>query len=167
MTCNEMDAVINSRSEGPVLSLRATAHIAVCLRCRHVMRVLDKGPEIRRPSERQVKLIHASLLRDLRPVRPLAPPGVFLAAFAITFLTVAILGIIQVHDHGWLVLSLLQKTIVFTSFALGAGDLALSLARQMRPGRRHSVSPNLLPAAIGCSLLRKTQFCTATGDPPS
>ena len=77
-----------------------------------------------------MKLIHASLLRDLRPVRPLAPPGVFLAAFAITFLTVAILGIIQVHDHGWLVLSLLQKTIVFTSLALGAGDLALSLARQ-------------------------------------
>jgi hypothetical protein len=148
MTCNQMDAVINSRSGGPALPPKAAEHIAVCLRCRQVMRLLDKGPKLRRPSERQVKLIHASVLRDLRPVRPLAPPSVFLAAFAITFLTVAILGFIQVHDYGWLVLSLLQKTIVFTSLALGAGALALSMARQMRPGSRYSVSPTLLPVAI-------------------
>jgi hypothetical protein len=148
MTCNDMDAVINSRSGGPAPPPKAAEHIAVCLRCRQVMRLLDEGPKIRRPSERQVKSIHASVLRALEPVRPLASPGVFLVAFAGIFLAVAILGFIQVHDYGWRVLSLLQKMVVFTSLALGAGALALSMARQMRPGSRYSVSPNLLPIAI-------------------
>jgi hypothetical protein len=148
MTCNDMDGVINSRSGGAALPPKAAEHIAVCLRCRQVMRLLDKGPKIRRPSERQVKLIHASVLNDLKPVRPLAPSGAFLVAFAGIFLAVAILGSVQAHAYGWRVLSLVQKLVVFTSLALGAGALALSMARQMRPGSRYSVSPTLLPVAI-------------------
>jgi hypothetical protein len=146
MTCKDMDDVITSRSKDSALPPEAAEHIGRCERCREVMRVLVQGPGIRRPSDSGVKLIHASLLRDLRPVRPLSPYSVSLGGFAISFLAVTIVGTIQLHAYGWRVLSLSQKTVVFASLALGACALALSMARQMRPGSKYSVSPNLLPA---------------------
>ena len=148
MTCRDMDGVINSRSRNSALPPEAAEHIGRCERCREVMRVLVEGPEIRQPSESGVRLIHGSLLRDLRPVRPLAPSSVFLAGFAISFLAVAVVGSIQLHAYGWNVLSVSAKIVVFASLALGAGALALSMARQMRPGSKYSVSPNLLPAGV-------------------
>src|SRR5260370_28076215 len=93
-------------------------------------------------------MIHGSLLRDVRPVRPLAPSSVFLAGFAISFLAVAVVGALQLHAYGWHVLSVSARIVVFASLALGAGALALSMARQMRPGSKYSVSPNLLPAGV-------------------
>src|SRR5260370_22202439 len=112
------------------------------------MRVLVEGPEIRQPSESGVRLIPGSLLRDLRPVRPLAPSSVFLAGFAISFLAVAVVGAIQLHAYGWHVVSVSAWICGFASLGLGAGALALSMARQMRPGSKYSVSPNLLPAGV-------------------
>ena len=148
MTCRDMDGVINSRSRDSALPPEASEHIGRCERCREVMRVLMEGPEIRQPSESGVRLIHGSLLRDLRPVRPLAPSSVFLAGFAISFLAVAVVGSIQLHAYGWNVLSVSAKIVVFASLVLGAAALALSMARQMRPGSKYSVSPNLLPAGV-------------------
>ena len=148
MTCRDMDGVINSRSRDSALPPEASEHIGRCERCREVMRVLVEGPEIRQPSESGMRLIQGSLLRDLRPVRPLAPSSVFLAGFAISFLAVAVVGSIQLHAYGWNVLSVSAKIVVFASLALGAGALALSMARQMRPGSKYSVSPNLLPAGV-------------------
>jgi hypothetical protein len=148
MTCRDMDGVINSRSRDSALPLEAAEHIGRCDRCREVMRVLVEGPEIRQPSESGVRLIHGSLLGDLRPVRPLAPSSVFLAGFAISFLAMAVVGAIQLHAYGWHVLSVSARIVVFASLALGAGALALSMARQMRPGSKYSVSTNLLPAGV-------------------
>jgi len=148
MTCRDMDGVINSRCGDSALPPDAAEHIGRCERCREVMRVLVEGPEIRQPSESGVRLIHGSLLRDLRPVRPLAPSSAFLAGFAISFLAVAVVGSIQLHAYGWNVLSVSAKIVVLASLALGAGALALSMARQMRPGSKYSVSPNLLPAGV-------------------
>ena len=148
MTCRDMDGVINSRSRDSALPPEAAEHIGRCERCREVMRVLVEGTEIRQPSESGVRLIRGSLLRDLRPVRPLAPSSAFLAGFAISFLAVAVAGSIQLHGYGWNVLSVSAKTVVFASLALGAGALALSMARQRRPGSKYSVSPNLLPAGV-------------------
>lgn len=148
MTCKDMDGEMSSRSKYSALPPGAAEHMAQCGRCREVIRVLVEDVPNRRPSERAVKAIHASLLRDLRPVRPLAPASVFLAGFAICFLAVAILGAIQLHAYGWRVLSSWQRIVVFTSLALGACTLGLSMARQMKPGSKYSVSPNLLPAGV-------------------
>jgi len=148
MTCRDIDGVINSRSRDSALPPEAAEHIRRCERCCEVMRVLVEGPQTRMPSESGVKLIHGSLLRDLRPVRPLAPSGVFLAGFAISFLAVVVVGAIQLHAYGWHVLSVSARIVVFASLALGASTLALSMARQMRPGSKYWVSPNLLPAGV-------------------
>ena len=105
MTCRDMDGVINSRSRESALPPEASEHIGRCERCREVMRVMVEGPEIRQPSESGVRLIHGFLLRDLRPVRPLARYSVFLSGFAISFLAVALAGSFQLHAYGWNVLS--------------------------------------------------------------
>ena len=112
------------------------------------MRLLDEGPEILHPSDSGLKAIRASVLQDLKPVRPLAPAGILLAAFAINFAALATVGSIQLRAYGWRVLDPLQKTVVFTSLALCACALAVSMVRQMRPGGRHFVSPALLLAAV-------------------
>src|SRR5713101_2514846 len=101
MTCQDMNAVITSRSSDSALPPAAAEHIAGCESCRDLMLVLDNGPEIPAAPVGHVKLIQASLLRDLRPVRPLAPVGVFLAGFTISFLLVVIMGSIQLHAYGW------------------------------------------------------------------
>jgi hypothetical protein len=148
MTCRDMDGVIDSWSRDSVLPPEASEHIGRCERCREVMRVLVEGPEVRQPSKSGVGLIHASLLRDLRPVRPLAPSSVFLAGFAVSFLAVAVVGATLLPAYGWHVLSVSARIVVFASLALGAAALALSMARQMRPDAKYSVSPNLLPAGV-------------------
>jgi hypothetical protein len=162
MTCRDMDGVINSRSRDSALPPEAFEHVGRCERCREVMRVLVEGPEIRQPSESGMRLIQGSLLRDLRPVRPLAPSSVFLAGLAISFLAVAVVGSIQLHAYGWNVLSVSAKIVVFASLALGAGALALSMAWQMRPGSKYSVSPNLLPAGalLLVAVAMMTVFCS-------
>ncbi len=148
MTCKDFEAVLNSRPRGLALPPEAAGHVAGCRRCRVLMRLLDEGPEILHPSESRLEAIHGSVLQDLKPVRPLAPPGILLAAFAINFAALATVGSIQLHAYGWRVLDPLQKTVVFTSLALGASALAVSMVRQMRPGARHFVSPALLPIAV-------------------
>src|ERR1700733_8653522 len=153
MTCKDLDAVLNSRTSGLALPPEAAEHIAGCPKCRALMRLLDKGPEILQPSDSQVKAIHASVLQDLKPVRPLAPSGIFLVGLAISFAAVAIIGSMQLHAYGWRVLDPLQKTVVFTSLVLGAGALALSMVRQMRPGGKYAVSPAFLPIAVSLLLV--------------
>ncbi len=49
---------------------------------RRLMRLLDEGPDVPAPSARQVKQIQAAIIDNLKPVRPLAPSGVFLLALA-------------------------------------------------------------------------------------
>jgi hypothetical protein len=148
MTCKDLDAVLNSRPRGLALPPEAAEHIAGCPQCSALVRLLDKGPGILQPSDGRLKVIHASVLQDLRPVRPLAPSGIFLVGLAISYVAVAIIGSMQLHTYGWQVLDPLQKTVVFTSLVLGAGALALSMVRQMRPGGRYAVSPAFLPIAV-------------------
>lgn len=148
MTCKDLEAVLNSRTGGLALPPEAVEHVAGCPRCGALMRLLDEGPEILHPSDSGLKAIRASVLQDLKPVRPLAPSGILLAAFAVNFAALAAVGSLQLHAYGWRVLDPLQKTVVFTSLALGACVLAVSMVMQMRPGGRHFVSPALLPAAV-------------------
>ena len=147
MTCNEIDALISSRSSLPVSPV-AAEHLARCERCRSLVRVLQEGPARQAPSASGLGQIKAAMLRDLKPVRPLAPAIVFLAAFGIIFLAVTVVGSLQLRAYGWGVLSIPQKIVVFPSLAAGTGLLASSMVRQMFPGSKHPVSPRLLPLGV-------------------
>ena len=78
MTCHDIDGLISSHE--------AAEHVAGCERCRRPMRLLDQGPDVPAPSEGQLKQIQAAMADNLKPVRPLAPSGVFLLALAVVSL---------------------------------------------------------------------------------
>jgi hypothetical protein len=149
MTCRDMDAAISSHSGQSALSPEAAAHAAECDRCRGLLRVLDTAARIPAPPVESVKRIQASLLGDLRPVRPLGSPVATLAGLLVGFAAAAVAGGFQTHPYGWHVLSLAQKVVIFGSLALGMYTLASSLVRLMRPGSKYAVSPDLLPAVVG------------------
>jgi hypothetical protein len=87
------------------------------------------------PADR-LRQIETALLADLKPVRPLAPDGVYFLGFAGIFVAVCILGCYLVGRHGWHALSDFQRIAVFVPLALSTALLAVSLVRQMRPAAR-------------------------------
>ena len=141
MTCREMDGVINLRSGSSNLPPEAAEHVVGCECCRRLVRVLERHPEASAPSESRLQQIQAAMLRDLKPVRPLAPSRVYLSAFALIFLVVVAASSLQLGANGWVVLSVSQKLAVFAALATSAGLLALSMVGQMAPGSKHAISP--------------------------
>jgi hypothetical protein len=89
-------------------------------------------------STERMKRIEAALVADLKPVRPLAPAGVYLAGFAGVFVAVCLIGCYIGGQHGWHALSDLQKVAVFLPLAATTALLAFSVVRQMRPGSKRA-----------------------------
>jgi len=148
VTCHDIGGVISSHSGDSGLPPEAAEHVAGCDRCRRLMRLLDEGPDVPAPSAGQLKQIQASLIDKLKPVRPLAPSGVFLLALAVVFLAVVATGPPLLGMNGWGVLSTAQKIAVFAALATGAVPLAVSMVGQMTPGSKYIVTRAASPAAI-------------------
>ena len=148
MACNEIDDLISSGSSLSGLPPLAAEHLAGCERCRSLVRVLQEDSARQAPSLSGLGQIKATVLQDLKPVKPLAPAFAFLAAFGIIFLAVTVVGVFQLRAYGWGVLSIPQRIVVFASLAAGTGLLASSMVRQMFPGSKHLVSPGLLPVGV-------------------
>jgi hypothetical protein len=101
----------------------------------------------------RLKQIETALIADLKPVRPLASTGVYLAAFAGIMVAVCIIGCSVVGPYGWHALSQLQKFAVFVPLSATSALLGFSLVRQMRPAAMHARSGALLSAGIFVLLL--------------
>jgi hypothetical protein len=101
----------------------------------------------------RLKHIQAAVAGDLRPVRPLAPEGAYLAAIAGIFLAAFSLGCYLAGQHGWHALSYLQRIAVFVPMAASVALLAFSVVRQMTPGRRLARSTALISAVLFVLLL--------------
>jgi len=115
------------------------------------MRLLDEGPDVPAPSAIQLKKIQAALIDNLKPVRPMAPSGVFLLALAVVFLAVVAAGPLLLGMNGWGALSTGQKIAVFAVLATGAVPLAVSMVGQMTPGSKYTRAPS--PVSVLVSLL--------------
>ena len=97
----------------------------------------------------RVKQIEASIQADLKPVRPLAPAGVYFAGFAGVFAAACLLSLnLMPGQQGWDALSKVQRLLVFVPLIAAVGLLALSTIRQMTPAARHTQSA----AAAGASV---------------
>lgn len=84
----------------------------------------------------QANAIASRLTRDLKPVRPLPPPGVLTTAFALVFSALALLGGLSLGDRALLRMDWLTALFTFASLS-GAGCLvAFALSGEMAPGRR-------------------------------
>ena len=89
------------------------------------------------PADR-LKQIEAALVTDLKPVRPLASDGAYLAGFAGIFIAVCVIGVYILGQQGWRALSELQKLAVFLPLAAITAVLAFSTVQQMRPAARYA-----------------------------
>jgi hypothetical protein len=100
------------------------------------------------PAER-LKQIEAALIADLKPVRPLAPAGVYLSAFAGIFIAACILSWFYfTGQSGWEALSRLQKPLVFVPLLAIMALLIFSVVRQMAPAARYTRTTALLAAGV-------------------
>lgn len=117
-----------------------------------LMRLLDHDHEIR-PSESQLRRINASILEDLRPIRPLAPSLILLLACGIVFLAVVAVGALLLGMNGWGTLSLAQRIVLFVTLSVSAFLLAISMVRQMVPGSKHMIAPAVVIVSIPVGLM--------------
>ncbi len=85
MTCYNVDEFLSSHSRNAELPLAVAEHIAACERCHQLARVFDDSADAPGPSESQLRQIHSTLLRDLKPVRPLMRSRVFLFGLGFLF----------------------------------------------------------------------------------
>ena len=111
------------------------------------------SPELPPLPAGQLKQIETALIAGLKPVRPMAPDGVYFLGFAGIFLAVCIIGCYLVGRYGWHALSDVQRTAVFVPLALTTALLAFSLVRQMRPAAPRVRSSALFSAIIFLLLL--------------
>ena len=146
MTCRDMDDAISSRAG--ILEPQPAEHLLHCGRCRDLACLLDKAHDGPRPSESLLRRIQGGILRDLKPIRPLASSRILLFWCAIIFLSVVAVGTLLLGTNGWNALSILQRIVVFVTLAASAALLAISMVRQMAPGSKHAVPPAVLPVAI-------------------
>lgn len=146
MTCHEMDWIITSHSSR--FATEAAGHIAGCEHCRRLAVVLDQYRPASPLSEDQVRRIEVLVLRNLAPVRPLAPERVLLTALALAVLAVIAVGTCLLGTNGWLSLGIFERLTVFLALSGCAGALAGSLSRLIVPGSRHAISPARLPIGV-------------------
>jgi hypothetical protein len=110
--------------------------------------------ELASPPPGRLKEIQAGVVGDLNPVRPLAPAGIYFAAFAVIFAAVSVVSGYYIAGHfGWDALSNLQKSLVFFALIATAALLVFSLVRQMTPGAKYMQSAAVYAAGLFALLL--------------
>jgi hypothetical protein len=104
-----------------------------------------------------VQRAQGALLEDLRPAPAMAPLWAFLLLFLLVFTAVAAASATALGLHGFVVLSNLQRGLIFSALLLVAWMGAAGCARAMRPAAGSTFSgPALLLAAIGLPALFST-----------
>jgi hypothetical protein len=114
---------------------------------------LLRSQELPPRSGDRLKQIEAALIADLKPIKPLASPGVYLAAFAGIFVAVCIIGCSIVGQRGWYALSDVQRVAVFVPLMASIALLAFSVVRQMTPAAKHVHFSTLVSAGLFVVLL--------------
>jgi hypothetical protein len=154
VTCQETTRIIGLYPRNGVLPPEAIAHIAGCDNCVRLMGLFDAGLGGGSAQPDLWKAIQSEMARDLKPVRPLARPAVYVLTFAVIFLAVLVVALASAGTaDGWDALSTGQKAAVFTVLAVSCGLLIISLVRQMAPGSPDPISPTVLLAGVPAVLV--------------
>jgi hypothetical protein len=163
VTCADVEGVIMSYAAGMDVPPEAADHIAGCEICRHLIATI-RSHEIDAPSRDTLDRIEASILPDVKPVKPLPRPTVRILTFVFILLVVATTGVAILGVAGWHALSSVQRIIVFTTLAFSIGLLAFSLDRRLVPGVRLLLPQYLSIVFVLGAMLA---ICVALFDPRS
>ncbi len=123
-------------------------HLEGCKNCRDFARLVELPPAEVEMDKNQIDRLQKMIVGNLRPVRPLLPSWVFLAAFALFFVALSYGGASYLGPYGWVLLMPGQKIAVFATLAASAALLSFSLVRQMVPGQKSLLRPGLLPVSL-------------------
>ena len=93
-------------------------------------------------SER-IQAMQQVLIKGLQPVRPVAHPLVFAAAFLAILISLAGIGMLLLRNLGWNAMGSSTRVAVFGAIAAASVLLAISLSAQMVPGSRVHFPPIL------------------------
>jgi hypothetical protein len=105
----------------------------------------DRSPE---PAGTVLHSVEARILADLTRIRPLPSVQRFAAGLGLTFLALVGIGAWRLRPLALDVISPLLCTAILFSIGLSALVLITSLVRQMTPGSRFSIRPDLLPVYV-------------------
>jgi hypothetical protein len=148
MTCRGIDNLIGSEPGNALPAPEAAAHLDTCDECRALIGVLNEERKLEGLPAVRLERIQASIVKTLKPVRPLAPARLFLFACAIIFLSIVAIGVMPSGMHGWAALGTGQRVAVFATLAGSAVLLGVSMVGQMVPGSKYALAPAVLPIEI-------------------
>lgn len=150
MKCREVEEALAMSNAGRTSSSMqpVLAHIKDCRHCQDIAWIVELPIGEAQVESDQIERLEKMIVDDLRPVRPLPPAWVFLAAFAVIFIGLTTLGVFYLGANGWFALMTGQKIAIFSTLAGSAALLAFSLVRQMVPGEKSLFRPALLPIPI-------------------
>jgi hypothetical protein len=154
VTCEETASAISLGPRNAAMKPETLAHIAACEHCWRLLWTIESGPDVGPPQSGRWERIQAAILRDLKPVRPLARPVVYVLTFAVIFLAVLAAALTTPGSaSGWNALTMGQRVLVFSVLAGCGALLTISLVRQMSPGSRDPIPPAALLAGIPAALV--------------
>jgi hypothetical protein len=150
MNCRDVERSLieHEKLGGARLPAQIQEHVLTCNRCSEFMRALNPSVMADAPAPEILRRLEDRLTAGLRPVRPLAPPRYFFAAFAVIFILIVAAGVYRRGASGISVMSPLQSIAMLCALSTSAGLLIYSLVHQMSPGSQYSISPARLPAAV-------------------
>jgi Negative regulator of sigma F len=148
--CGTIDRLVEDRLLNGVVQMPAPSrrHLDECSRCRELYRTFDSElpePPVSREIEHRIT---QALKSNLKPVSPLPAPRWIALALVAVFLSVSIAIITRLPIAGIQVMSLVQTVGVSAFLLVGIAFLAVSLARQMRPGSSCPMSKGSLLALL-------------------
>jgi Negative regulator of sigma F len=149
MTCDEVTRMV---ADGP-LPHAVAEHLSVCADCREFSRALNPPTSQEWPSQQTLLRLEQMLCTDLTAVRPMAPGGYYLAAYAATFMAAVCLS---VYCSGMSVVAAknpVRTAAILGTLAISAFSLMLSLVCQMEPGSKHHFSHRSLLVSVGVALV--------------
>jgi hypothetical protein len=152
MNCRHIDGMLIEGALAPPFSTEVKDHMTRCARCRALVSALGTSAPADQPSPATLRRIESGIVADLRPVSPAASRRYVLAALTAIFVGMVAVGVHRVGAFAIRVMSPLQASVILGTLAVCIGLLASSLEQQTVPGRRHRISPRLLPVGIAVTL---------------
>jgi hypothetical protein len=127
-------------------------HVRGCARCQTLLSALGTSALTDQPSPATLRHIESGMIADYRPVRPVGPWRYVFAVLMVIFVCAVRVGVYRLGAFAIKAMSPLQTSVILGTLAVCTGLLASSLAQQVVPGRRHRISPRLLPVGIMVAL---------------
>jgi hypothetical protein len=149
--CRSIDRLVQEwlLNGAPGLDAPANDHIGKCLRCRNLYRTFSREAGVPGDVEQRIA---ERLKSTLKPVHPLPPSRVIASAVVALFLAFSVAIMMRMNLAGIRVMGTVQAVAVSAFLLAGLALLALSLARQMRPGSAWPISQWSLLALVGGGL---------------